>query len=65
MNIEELVNGEWVPFDQNDVQVDYHRLDPFVRRTMKNEKGLFSTEFKLPDTYGVFQFRVNYEVRYD
>jgi len=61
MNIEELVNGEWIPFDQNDVQVDYHRLDPFVRRTMTNEKGLFSTEFKLPDTYGVFQFRVNYE----
>ena len=30
---------------------------------MNNEKGLFSTEFKLPDTYGVFQFRVNYEVR--
>jgi len=59
--IEELVAGEWVPFDQSDVQVDYHRLDPFVRRTLNNEKGLFSTEFKLPDTYGVFQFRVNYE----
>jgi len=61
VQIEELVGGEWVPFDQKDVQVDYHRLDPFVRRTMKNENGLFSTEFKLPDTYGVFQFRVNYE----
>merc|ERR1712029_198471 len=61
IKIEELVAGEWVPFDQNDVQVDYHRLDPFVRRTMDNNNGIFSTEFKLPDTYGVFQFRINYK----
>ena len=37
MKIEELVAGEWVPFDQTDVQVDYHRLDPFVRRTLTNK----------------------------
>ena len=41
IKIEELVAGEWVPFDQNDVQVDYHRLDPFVRRTMDNNNGIF------------------------
>jgi len=61
VRIEELVNGEWVPFDQTDVQVDYHRLDPFVRHTLNNKGGLFSTDFTLPDTYGVFQFRVNYK----
>jgi len=60
MKMEELVEGKWVPFTGKDVQVDYHRLDPFVRRTHGNDNGILSTEFKLPDTYGVFQFRVNY-----
>ena len=48
IKIEELVAGEWVPFDQNDVQVDYHRLDPFVRRTMDNNNGIFRNGSKLP-----------------
>merc|ERR1711935_1191143 len=39
-NMKHFRVGEWVPFDQSDVQVDYHRLDPFVRRTLNNEKGL-------------------------
>ena len=47
IKIEELVAGEWVPFDQNDVQVDYHRLDPFVRRTMDNNNGIFRNGFSL------------------
>ena len=40
MKMEELVGGKWIPFNGVDVQVDYHRLDPFVRRTMKNNDGI-------------------------
>jgi len=60
MEIEELVEGAWVPFAGEDVQLDFHRLDPFIRMTMKNEGGKQIADFKLPDVYGVFQFKVNY-----
>ena len=35
VTIEELVNGEWVPFDQGDVQLEFVRIDPFVRTFLK------------------------------
>ena len=49
-----------MPFEGTDVQLDFHRLDPFVRVTMDNVHGVQTAEFKLPDVYGVFQFKVNY-----
>nr|AAO18670.1 dolichyl-diphosphooligosaccharide--protein glycotransferase [Branchiostoma belcheri tsingtauense] len=58
--IEQLVNGKWVPFDANDVQLEFVRIDPFVRTTMQRKGGKFVAEFKLPDVYGVFQYRVDY-----
>jgi len=60
MEIEELVNGKWVPFAGEDVQLDFHRLDPFIRTRMVNKGGTQVAEFTLPDVYGVFQFKVNY-----
>eukprot|EP00894_Picocystis_sp_ML_P002616 jgi/Pico_ML_1/53133/g3737.t1 len=60
-HIEEYSDGEWVPFQGNDVQVEYVMLDPYVRRTMQhNGKGDFYVQMKLPDVYGVFKFVVNY-----
>ena len=61
LTVEELVKGQWEPFQGNDMFLDFHRLDPFVRTRLQNKKGVFSVDFKLPDVYGVFQFRTNYK----
>ncbi|CAG0894334.1 unnamed protein product [Cyprideis torosa] len=62
IEIEEMKHGEWVPFEANDVQVEFVRIDPFIRQTMKMvKKGLFQAKFRIPDVYGVFQFKVDYK----
>merc|ERR1712218_521468 len=40
--------------------MEFHRIDPFVRLTMTNSNGHFVGKFKIPDVYGVYQFRVDY-----
>jgi oligosaccharyltransferase complex subunit beta len=61
MNIEELQNGKWVPYQASDVQLEWIMLDPYVRTTLSSDgKGLFSKTFKIPDVYGVFTFKVEY-----
>ncbi|KAL9970653.1 hypothetical protein ACROYT_G023063 [Oculina patagonica] len=61
IRIEELVNGKWESFEGTDVQLEFFRIDPFVRITLnKSNDGLFVAKFKLPDVYGVFQFKVEY-----
>lgn len=61
VTMSELVNGKWVPFRGNDVQMEFVRIDPFVRLVMKNTNGRMSIKFKIPDVYGVFQFKINYQ----
>ena len=58
--VKELIKGQWVPFDGKDMQMEFVRIDPFVRVTMENKKGVMTAKFKVPDTYGVYQFKVNY-----
>jgi len=60
--VKELINGKWVPFEGTDMQMEFVRIDPFVRVTMENKgkKGEMVANFKVPDTYGVYQFKVNY-----
>lgn len=61
IGIEEFKTGKgWVPYNGKDVQMEFHRIDPFVRQTMENNGGKFTAKFKIPDIYGVFQFRVDY-----
>ncbi|KAK5973684.1 Dolichyl-diphosphooligosaccharide--protein glycosyltransferase 48 kDa subunit, partial [Trichostrongylus colubriformis] len=60
IEIEELRDGKWRPFDQKDVQLEFVRIDPFVRTTLSAKNGRFSTRFKLPDVYGVYKFLVDY-----
>ena len=62
IEIQELVDGKWVPFKGDDVQLEFFRIDPFVRTTLKRTPNgkLYYIEFKLPDVYGVFQFKVDY-----
>lgn len=86
--IEMLSEGRWVPFDGDDIQLEFVRIDPFVRTYLKKKGkhtmspciyihfqksfsaihqsffffvgGKYSVQFKLPDVYGVFQFKVDY-----
>uniref|UniRef100_A0A183CF94 Dolichyl-diphosphooligosaccharide--protein glycosyltransferase 48 kDa subunit n=1 Tax=Globodera pallida TaxID=36090 RepID=A0A183CF94_GLOPA len=60
INIEELKNGKWIPFQGKDVQMEFVRIDPFVRITLKNNNGKLTAEFKIPDVYGVYKFLVDY-----
>jgi len=61
IEIEEWNGRRWVPYTANDVQLEYIMLDPYVRTTLKNDgKGKFSTTFILPDVYGVFTFKIEY-----
>ncbi|XP_058791848.1 dolichyl-diphosphooligosaccharide--protein glycosyltransferase 48 kDa subunit [Phymastichus coffea] len=61
INIEKLVGDKWVPFITNDLQLEFVRIDPFVRTTMKHvSNGRYEARFKIPDVYGVYQFKVDY-----
>lgn len=61
INIEEYKDGKWIPYKADDVQMEFVRIDPFVRVTMKHDnKGHFKAQFKIPDVYGVYQFKVDY-----
>lgn len=62
ISISELVNGLWKPFEANDVQLEFVRIDPFVRTTLKHiGGGRYQAKFKIPDVYGVYQFKVDYD----
>jgi oligosaccharyltransferase complex subunit beta len=51
----------WAPYVAEDVQLEFTMLDPHVRQFLKSSSnGVYSLEFKLPDVYGVFTFRITY-----
>jgi len=61
VKISELANGAWIPFKADDVQMEFVRIDPFIRKTMTvDETGLFKAKFVVPDVYGVFKFVIGY-----
>jgi oligosaccharyltransferase complex subunit beta len=60
IEIEELINGKWKTFKGKDVQLEFVRIDPYVCMFMNQSKTGYYLDFKLPDVYGVFQFKVDY-----
>lgn len=61
IEIEQLFEGQWKSFVASDVQLEFVRIDPFVRVTLKSiGSGKFQAKFKIPDVYGVYQFKVDY-----
>ncbi|XP_055633214.1 dolichyl-diphosphooligosaccharide--protein glycosyltransferase 48 kDa subunit [Toxorhynchites rutilus septentrionalis] len=55
-------DGKWQPFQASDIQLEFVRIDPFVRTTLKSiGGGRYQARFKIPDVYGVYQFKVNYD----
>ncbi|KAL8044840.1 hypothetical protein ABFX02_08G072500 [Erythranthe guttata] len=62
VEIFEWSGTSWVPYVANDVQVQFYMMSPYVLKTLStNQKGLYHTSFKVPDVYGVFQFKVEYQ----
>lgn len=62
ISIQELSSGKWQPFQANDIQLEFVRIDPFVRTTLKNiGGGKYQAQFEIPDIYGVYQFKVDYD----
>lgn len=45
--IEQLSNGKWVPFDGDDIQLEFVRIDPFVRTFLKR-KGVWGCRQREP-----------------
>ena len=61
IEIEQLINGLWKSYVATDVQLEFVRIDPFVRQTLKAVGGgKYEAKFKIPDVYGVYQFKVDY-----
>ncbi|XP_055679273.1 dolichyl-diphosphooligosaccharide--protein glycosyltransferase 48 kDa subunit [Lutzomyia longipalpis] len=61
IKIEKINDGSWEPFVAKDIQLEFVRIDPFVRTTLKQVKpGEYQAKFKIPDVYGVYQFKVDY-----
>ena len=61
IDIEEYRNDQWMPFLGKDVQMEFVRIDPFVRLTLtNNNNGHCQGKFRIPDVYGVYQFKVDY-----
>lgn len=59
--IEILKDGQWQPYEADDIQMEFVRIDPFVRQTMKYEKGSYVARFRIPDVYGVYKFVIDYK----
>lgn len=61
IEIEQLINGLWKSYVATDIQLEFVRIDPFVRQTLKAVGGgKYEAKFKIPDVYGVYQFKVDY-----
>jgi oligosaccharyltransferase complex subunit beta len=62
--LEELKDGVWTGYTADDVQLEFVRIDPFVRINLKRvagaKSGLYEAKFMIPDVYGVFQFKIDY-----
>ncbi|KAM7479281.1 hypothetical protein LguiA_027494 [Lonicera macranthoides] len=62
VEIYEWSGTSWKPFVANDVQVQFYMMSPYVLKTLSTDhKGVYYTAFKVPDVYGVFQFKVEYQ----
>jgi len=61
VNIQEYDGQNWIPFQSENVQLEFTMLDPYVRIFLKpDQSGRFSVNFTIPDVYGVFSFKVDY-----
>jgi oligosaccharyltransferase complex subunit beta len=61
VNMEVFNGNEWEGFSTSDLQLELQMLDPYVRKTFVDQgNGKFVSAFMLPDVYGVFTLKVDY-----
>lgn len=60
IEVEQLKNGKWAAYDATDLQLEFVRIDPFVRTALRKEGGKYVARFRIPDVYGVYKFVVDY-----
>ncbi|KAL6963892.1 Dolichyl-diphosphooligosaccharide--protein glycosyltransferase 48 kDa subunit [Sarracenia purpurea var. burkii] len=62
VEIYEWSGKSWEPYVANDVQLQFYMMSPYVLKTLStDQQGLYFTAFKVPDVYGVFQLKVEYQ----
>ncbi|KAK3038020.1 hypothetical protein RJ639_029971 [Escallonia herrerae] len=62
VDIYEWSGTRWESYVANDFQVQFYLMSPYMLKTLSiDKKGVYYTAFKVPDVYGVFQFRVEYQ----
>ncbi|XP_021757923.1 dolichyl-diphosphooligosaccharide--protein glycosyltransferase 48 kDa subunit-like isoform X2 [Chenopodium quinoa] len=62
VEIYEWSGSSWEPYVADDVQLQFYLMSPYVLKTLSKDKtGLYHTSFKVPDVYGVFQFKIEYQ----
>ncbi|EFA09462.2 Dolichyl-diphosphooligosaccharide--protein glycosyltransferase 48 kDa subunit-like Protein [Tribolium castaneum] len=54
-------DGQWKQFNADDIQLEFVRIDPFVRINLQKKGKEYEARFKIPDVYGVYQFKVDYD----
>lgn len=60
-DVEQWDGKKWSPFNADDFQLEFQMIDPYVRSTLVNDgKGHHSTQFQVPDVYGIFTFKLTY-----
>ena len=59
---EKHTDGQWRPFVSTDLQLEFVRIDPFVRIFLApiSTAGVFEAQFRIPDVYGVYKFKIDY-----
>jgi len=61
IEVETLKGDKWIPFQANDLQLEFVRIDPFVRIPLELKNGKYVAQFRIPDVYGVYKFVVDYQ----
>ncbi|PHT90475.1 Protein trichome birefringence-like 1 [Capsicum annuum] len=62
IKIYEWSGTSWETYVAHNVQVQFYMVSPYVWKTMStDQKGVYYTSFEVPDVYGVFQFKVEYD----
>lgn len=53
-------DGNWVQYESDHLQVEFVRIDPFVRTGLKRVGSKYQATFKIPDVYGVYKLIVDH-----
>lgn len=61
IDIYDIDQKSWVPYEADDVQLELIMMDPYVRKNIQQSKGHYSTTLMVPDVCGVYKLAVHYE----